>query len=400
MLTPTARLLELLELLQAQQLLTGREIADRLGVDRRTARRYVAALQDLGIPIEGQRGVGGGYRIRPGYRLPPLMLTDDEAVVVALGTLAAGRLGLAGSADSVDGALAKIHRVLPDGLRRRVEALEETLDFTASARGSAPVGGETVLLLAESIRRRRRLRMTYRSYAGEETERELSPLGLVVHTGRWYLAAFDHGRDDLRTFRVDRIRRPALAQEPADGAPDGFDAVAYVSTSLARTPWRFKVEVVLDLPFEEAARRVPATLAELIEEEEGTLLRIRVGSLDWAASVIAGLGCGFTIREPEELRASVRELADGWRSRPSRRSSPARARPRRRSRAAEAARHQPPRRRSAWSGPAARRSPRARHAPSGWAPRSRSVRARARRRPVRSRAAARPRFRSRAPAGS
>ena len=310
MLTPTARLLELLELLQAQQLLTGREIADRLGVDRRTARRYVAALQDLGIPIEGQRGVGGGYRIRPGYRLPPLMLTDDEAVVVALGTLAAGRLGLSGSADSVDGALAKIHRVLPEGLRRRVEALEETLDFTASARGAAPVGGETVLLLAEAIRRRRRLRMAYRSYAGEESERELSPHGLVVHTGRWYLAAFDHGRDDMRTFRVDRIRRPALADDAAVAPPDGFDTVAYISTSLARTPWRWEVEVVLDLSFDEAARRIPATLAELTEEDAGTLLRIRVGSLDWAASILAGLGCGFTIREPDELRDSVRALAD------------------------------------------------------------------------------------------
>jgi len=309
-LTPTARLLELLELLQTQPLITGREIADQLGVDRRTARRYVAALQDLGIPIEGQRGVGGGYRIRPGYRLPPLMLTDDEAVVVALGTLAAGRLGLAGSPESVDGALAKIHRVLPDGLRRRVEALEETLDFTASTRGSAPVGGDLVLLLADAIRRRRRLRMAYRSYAGEETERELSPLGLVVHTGRWYLAAHDHGRDDLRTFRVDRIRRPALAEDSALAPPAGFDAVAYVSTSLARTPWRWEVEVLLDLSLEEAARRVPATLAELIEEDSGTLLRIRVGSLDWAASVLAGLGCGFTIRSPEELRTSVRALAE------------------------------------------------------------------------------------------
>lgn len=310
MLTPTARLLELLELLQAQPAITGREIADRLGVDRRTARRYVAALQELGIPVEGQRGVGGGYRIRPGYRLPPLMLTDDEAVVVALGTLAAGRLGLSGSADSVDGALAKIHRVLPDGLRRRVEALEEALDFTASARGSAPVGGETVLLLAEAIRRRRRLRMTYRSYAGEETDRELSALGLVVHTGRWYLAAYDHGREDLRTFRADRIRRPVLGDEPAADPPDGFDAVSYVSTSLARTPWRWEVEVVLDLSFDDAARRVPATLAELVEQGGGTLLRIRVGSLDWAASMLAGLGCGFTIRRPDELRASVRAVAD------------------------------------------------------------------------------------------
>ena len=126
MLTPTARLLEFLELLQAKPLITGREIADQLAIDPRTVRRYVEALQNLGIPVEGQRGVGGGYRIRPGYRLPPLMLTDDEAVAVALGVQAAGRLGLTGSEEAVDGALAKIHRVLPDGLRRRVEALEST----------------------------------------------------------------------------------------------------------------------------------------------------------------------------------------------------------------------------------------------------------------------------------
>jgi predicted DNA-binding transcriptional regulator YafY len=309
-LTPTARLLELLELLQAQPLITGREIADRLGVDPRTARRYVTALQDLGIPVEGQRGVGGGYRIRPGYRLPPLMLTDDEAVVVALGTLAAGRLGLSGSPESVDGALAKIHRVLPDGLRRQVEALEETLDFTASARGAAPVGGDLVLLLADAIRRRRQLRMAYRSYAGEETERELSPFGLVVHSGRWYLASHDHGRHDLRTFRVDRMRRVVIAEGTALVPPEGFDAVAFVSTSLARTPWKWEVEVLLELPIDEAARRVPATLAELVEENEGTLLRIRVGSLDWAATVLAGLGCGFTVRRPDELRTSVLALAD------------------------------------------------------------------------------------------
>jgi predicted DNA-binding transcriptional regulator YafY len=309
-LTPTARLLELLELLQAQPLITGREISDRLGVDGRTARRYVAALQDLGIPIEGQRGVGGGYRIRPGFRLPPLMLTDDEAVVVALGTLAAGRLGLSGSAESVDGALAKIHRVLPDALRRRVEALEETLDFTSSARQGAPVKGQTVLILADAIRRRRRLRMTYRAFSGDHTRRELSPHGLVVHSGRWYLAGYDHLREDLRTFRVDRMLRVRVLDGTADDPPDGFDAVAYVSTSLARVPWGWDVEVTLDLPLDEALRRVPATLAELVDEEGTTVLRMRADSLDWAANVLARLGCLFSIRKPDELRASIRALAD------------------------------------------------------------------------------------------
>ena len=88
----------------------------------------------MGIPVEGQRGVGGGYRVRPGFRLPPLMLSGDEAVVVVLGLLAARRQGLESSEGSVDGALAKIHRVLPDLLRRRVEALETTLGFTAAER--------------------------------------------------------------------------------------------------------------------------------------------------------------------------------------------------------------------------------------------------------------------------
>jgi predicted DNA-binding transcriptional regulator YafY len=309
-LTPTARLLELLELLQTQPLLTGREISDRLEIDPRTVRRYVEALQNLGIPVEGQRGVGGGYRIRPGYRLPPLMLTDDEAVAVALGVQAAGRLGLSGSADAVEGALAKIHRVLPDGLRRRVEALEATLDFTARPRQAAPVGGNTVLLLADAIRRRRRVRATYRAFSGDETRREVSPHGLVVHSGRWYLASHDHLRDDLRTFRVDRMRRIRAVSEPAVDPPDGFDAVAYVSTSLARVPWRWEVEVLLELPTDEAARRVPATLAELVDEDGATVLRMRVGSLDWMATVLAGLGCGFSIRRPEELRESVRALGE------------------------------------------------------------------------------------------
>ena len=307
---PTARLLELLELLQTQPVLTGREIADRLRIDPRTARRYVEALQELGIPVEGQRGVGGGYRIRPGYRLPPLMLTDDEAVAVALGVQAAGRLGLSGSPEAAEGALAKIRRVLPDGLRRQVEALEATLDFTSRARKAAPVRGNTVLLLADAIRRRRGVGGRYRAFSGDETRRELSAHGLVVHSGRWYLAAHDHLRDDMRTFRVDRMRRLRAIAESALDPPDGFDAVAYVSTSLARVPWRWEVEVVLDLPVDEAASRVPATLAELVDDDGATVLRMRVGSLDWMASVLAGLGCDFAVRRPEELRASVRALGE------------------------------------------------------------------------------------------
>jgi predicted DNA-binding transcriptional regulator YafY len=131
----------------------------------------------------------------------------------------------------------------------------------------------------------------------------------VVHAGRWYLAAFDHGRDDLRTFRVDRMTGAALSGVAAIAPPADFDAVAHVSLSLARVPWAWEVEVLLDLPIDRAAERLPPTLAELAQAGDRTRLRMRVGSLDWMAGVLAGLECDFTILAPDELRASVARLA-------------------------------------------------------------------------------------------
>ena len=196
MASPTSRLLELLEALQSRPVATGAELADRLGVDTRTVRRYVVALQDLGIPVEGQRGSGGGYRLRPGYRLPPLMLTGDEAVVVVLGLVAARRLGLDTESPAADDALAKVFRVLPIELRRRAEALERALGFTASPSnslllggaevGGAPIAGEDVLLLADAIRRRRRIRARLplvrrgAEHAGAEPARPRRPRGPLV----------------------------------------------------------------------------------------------------------------------------------------------------------------------------------------------------------------------------
>jgi predicted DNA-binding transcriptional regulator YafY len=307
--SPASRLLALLESLQARPVVTGRELAEQLGIDARTLRRYVAALQDLGIPVEGQRGVGGGYRLRPGFRLPPLMLSDDEAVVVVLGLVAARRLGLDTEDAAAGDALTKIHRVLPARLRSRVEALEAALELTARATDASPVPGETVLLLADAIRRRKRVRFRYRSFSGAVSDRELSPFGLVVHEGRWYLAAHDHGRGELRTFRVDRMTRIAAGEESALAPEADFDTAAYVSSSLASVPWAWEVEVALDLTLPAAAERIPPTLGALAEEDGKVILRMRVDSLDWMATVLAGLGCGFAIRKPAELAESVRNLA-------------------------------------------------------------------------------------------
>ena len=167
---------------------------------------------------------------------------------------------LDGEAEPVDGALAKILRVLPAPLRSQVEALEQTLGFTAPPRSAAPVGGAVALTLADAIRRRRRVRFAYRSFSGEATRREVSPHGLVVHAGRWYLAAYDHGREDLRTFRVDRMTSAASTMHARRSRPpaEGFDAVAHVSLSLARVPWTWEVEVLLDLPLERGGRASPA----------------------------------------------------------------------------------------------------------------------------------------------
>ena len=198
--------------------------------------------------------------------------------------------------------------MLPAPLRVQVEALEKALGFTAAPSG-APVGGAVALALADAIRRRRRVRFAYRSFSGEASRREVSPHGLVVHAGRWYLAAFDHGREDLRTFRVDRATGVTVSREAARPPDEGFDAVAHVSLSLARVPWTWEVEVLLDLPLEEAAERLPPTLAELAPAGDRTLLRMRVNTLDWMAGVLAGLGCEFEIRSPAELGASVRALA-------------------------------------------------------------------------------------------
>jgi predicted DNA-binding transcriptional regulator YafY len=298
------RVLVLLEALQAAPSLSGPELARRLGVDVRTVRRDVVSLQELGIPVAAERGPGGGYRLLPGYRMPPLMLGATEATAVVLGLIAARRDGL-----DADGALAKIRRVLPDDVRRQAEALEHALRFTGPPHDQSPPRGDTILALADAARRGRRVRARYTSSDGTESERELSPYGVVAHAGRWYVPAHDHGRGELRALRADRFGTIRLGRS-GEPPPAGFDSVEFVSRTLARVPWAHAVEVLLHAPPEAAARRFPATLAELEPEGAGTVLRMRADSLDWVAGLLAGAGCEFTIRRPDRLRASVRALAE------------------------------------------------------------------------------------------
>jgi predicted DNA-binding transcriptional regulator YafY len=277
-------------------------------VSERTIRRYAVALQDLGIPVDGQPGLGGGYRLRPGVRLPPLMLSDEEAAAVVFGLVLAEQRGLGGA----EGAVAKIARVFPERLMRRVERLRTELSLSGEP-DPAPASAETLLLIAEAVRRRRSLEVDYTRRDGTPSTREIDPLGLVARRGRWYVPARDRGSGELRTFRADRITRAAIGG-PAEPPEPGFDPAAHVVEMLARLPWAWEIEVRLDAPVSEIAARVPATLAELEADDSGTRLKMRADSLDWVAGVLAGLGADFRVIRPDELREHLERLASRLRA--------------------------------------------------------------------------------------
>ena len=306
---PTTRVLTVLELLQSRRQMSGPEIAARLEVDVRTVRRYVAMLQELGIPVQSGRGRYGAYRLRPGFKLPPLMFADDEALALVLGLVVARRLGLTEAAPAVEGALAKIERVLPEPLRERVQSLQEALTLAVPREGIAPAGG-ALLALAAAIRNRRRVLLRYRSWEGDQSERAFDPYGLVWRAGRSYVAGWCHLRGGIRTFRLDRV----LVVEPREESferPDDFDPLAVVERGIASVPQTWRVEVVLDATLEVARWRVPPTLGTIEETSNGVLLRCWADDLDWAAHHLAGFGLPFTILRPPELRDTVRRVAEG-----------------------------------------------------------------------------------------
>lgn len=335
---PTTRVLTLLELLQSRPRLSGAELAARLEVDRRTVRRYVSMLQELGVPVESEAGRYGGYRLRRGYKLPPMMFTEEEALALTLGLLLSRRLGLTEAAPAFEGALAKLDRVLPDRLRGRVQAVQGALAFTPMRGSTQPSDPATLLALSAAAQDSRRIGLRY---AGVEdvTQRDIDPYGIVHHQGRWYVVGWCHLREDVRMFRLDRIvslePRAATFVRPLD-----FDCVAYVLESLASLPWGWPVEVLLDLPLEEARQRVAPDFGILEACAEGVVLRAHTDELDWMARMLIQLGCGFRVLHPPELREALRQKAReiGRLARRSAQSSRTKTRSPRRSRTSSAVR--------------------------------------------------------------
>jgi predicted DNA-binding transcriptional regulator YafY len=273
-------------------------------------RRYATHLADLGIPVEARRGRYGGYRLAPGFKLPPLMFTDDEAVATVLGLLAAHRAGLVtAEAAATESALAKVRRVLPRELTGRLDALLSTVDITTPARTAAPPEVEVLLALADATRRRIAARILYVSWRGRASERRLDPYGLVCHAGRWYVTGQDHNRGAVRTFRLDRITLVRLLPDEGFEVPAGFDPAARVLAGLAAVPYAHEVVVVLHTTIDEARRRIPPAVGTLAQTSGGVRLTVRAERLDGAAQLLAGVGWDFTIERPAELRDAVRAMA-------------------------------------------------------------------------------------------
>ena len=304
---PTARVLTVLELLQVYGRLTGAALAVRLEVDIRTVRQYIETLRDLGIPVEAERGRYGAYRLRPGYKLPPLIFNEDEALALTLSLLLARRSGLATTAPAVEGALAKIERVLPEATRSRVRAVQETVVFAESAFQAAPPA-VALTVLSEAVQTGRAVQLRYAASASQETERAFDPYGVVSHWGSWYTIGYCHLREGERLFRLDRIKAIALL-ETTFVRPQPFDALAAVQEALAAVPRFWRVEVWLGATIAEAQRYSGMSRAYFTEVADGCVLRTNVEDLGEMARYLAGLGCPLRIYQPAELRDLLRRHA-------------------------------------------------------------------------------------------
>ena len=323
---PTARVLALLEILQAGGVHTLASLAERLGVDSRTVRRYVDHLVDLDVPVESVRGRYGGYRLARGYRMPPLMLTDDEALATLLGLMTVQRAGLAAtSVAAADTATAKLRRVLPQPLGRRLDALLATAQFTGPVDDAVTSpGGNILLTLAEAAWDRHPIEIRYNARDERHSQRVVHPYGLVAHSGRWYVTGADSSSGEVRTFRVDRIEHLRALSGSFD-QPEDFDAAAHVLTGLAQTPWSHDVALRVQASLAHIRSRFPEGLATVDEipptspqpedqddptEREGWFrVRIRAERLEWIAPLLAALDCPFVIEQPDELRGLVDDLA-------------------------------------------------------------------------------------------
>jgi predicted DNA-binding transcriptional regulator YafY len=307
MYSPTTRLLTILELLQSYKHMSGTEMARRLEVDARTIRRYIVMLQDMGIPVEAERGPYGAYQLQRGFKLPPLMFTDAEAIALTLGLLAIRELQFPVDVAAVEGALAKTERVMPEKLLHQVRGLQEAIRFNVAWPASL-FQSDFVAHFSSAIQQRRQVFLRYQSWNGDDSEREFDPYGIVFNEGFWYTAGYCHLRQGLRTFRLDRIVALELREQSFERPPD-FDVLDYVLNSVASMPGTEQIEVVLETTMERAQQIIPPIMGTLEASEKGIVFRRSASQLEWIAHVLLGLEFPVHVRQPVELRDMIRQIA-------------------------------------------------------------------------------------------
>jgi predicted DNA-binding transcriptional regulator YafY len=310
MASTSLRMMRLLTLLQTHRYWPGAQLAERLEVSVRTLRRDVERLRELGYPVQAQRGVDGGYQLAAGAALPPLVLDDDVAVALALGLQAAAAAPVEGLAESSVSALAKVAQVMPPRLRRRVETLR-AMTVTPAWTGAGPsIDAASLTTVAQACRDTERLRFAYTAAAGERTEREVEPLRLVSMRRRWYLVAYDLGRHDWRSFRLDRLERPVVTGvrfRPRDlPAPD---AAAFVRDRLEQLPVTYAVEVLVDAPTTDVRPRLGAWATVESAGDGRCRVRMTTDNLAWPALALAGVDAEFSVVGPPEMVDYLRVLA-------------------------------------------------------------------------------------------
>ena len=298
------RMLELLSLLQSRPSWSGTELAGRLEVTERTVRRDIDRLRMLGYPVEATPGRYGGYELGRGGRLPPLLLSDDEAVAVAIGLRSAVDGSVTGMEESAVSTLAKLDQILPAHLSRRVRAVHESTTNMLWSGQRPTVDAAHLVLVANACSAQQRVRFSYTDKKGNPSDRLVEPLRLVRSGWRWYLVARDIDRRDWRTFRLDRLREPECVGTTFE-IVDPPDPVAMVTEGISMASFPFQARIRIPLSVEEATRMVPRTFAVLEGTAGGTLVELGAPSLDRMVAYLAGLSPPCEVLDPPELRKAL-----------------------------------------------------------------------------------------------